>query len=83
MRERKAMSELSYSVNRDIDDEYQSYHGAPVHDTIMSLFISCLMAVAFMMGVVVCGYWCWRKVFREKKLKSYTGGDKEMVYLRD
>ena len=83
MRERKAMTALGYESNREIDDEYQEYHGAPVHDTIMALFISCLMAVAFIMGLMVCGYWCLGTNFKGKKLSSYTGGGQEMVYLRD
>jgi hypothetical protein len=83
MRERKAMSELGYEVNRDIDDQYQAYHGAPVHDTIMTLIVSCLMVMAIMMALAVIAYWAWGRMFREKKLKSYTGGGQEMVYLRD
>lgn len=83
MRERKAMSELGYETDREVDNQYQAYHGAPVHDTIMDLFISALMAVAFLMCLTVCGYWTWTLVFREKRLTSYTGGDKEMIYLRD
>lgn len=77
------MSRLGYEVDRDIDDQYQQYHGAPVHDTIMSLFISSLMAIALMMVVIVCGYWAWKQFFRDRQIKSYTGGGKEMVYLRD
>lgn len=77
------MSRLGYQVDRDIDDQYQQYHGAPVQDTIMSFFVSALMAIALMMAVLVCGFWAWGKVFRDKKPTSYTGGDKEMVYLRD
>jgi hypothetical protein len=49
----------------------------------MSFFVSALMAIALMMGVLVCGFWAWGRVFRDKKPTSYTGGDKEMVYLRD
>jgi hypothetical protein len=77
------MNRLGYEVDRDIEDQYQTYHGAPVHDTIMSLFISCLMAIALMMALTVIGYWAWGQIFREKRIKSYTGGGKEMVYLRD
>ena len=77
------MSKLGYEVDRDIEDQYAQYHGAPVQDEIMSFFVSALMAIALMMVVLVCGFWIWSIVFKDKKPKSYTGGDKEMVYLRD
>ena len=60
------MSRLGYEVDRDIDDQYQQYHGAPVQDTIMSLFVSSLMAIALMMLVIVIGYWAWGRIFRDK-----------------
>ena len=77
------MSELGYEVDRDIDNQYQAYHGEPVHDTLMQLFLSALMVIAILMCLTVAGYWSWKLFFRNREIKSYTGRDREMVYLRD
>jgi hypothetical protein len=69
------MNKMGYEVNRDIDNQYQQYHGEPVQDTLMEMFIMSLVVLAFIMALVVIGYWSWKLFFREKKIKSYTGGE--------
>jgi hypothetical protein len=40
------------------------------------------MAVAFILGMMVCAFAAWKMIFREKNLQPFTN-KQGMVYLRD
>jgi hypothetical protein len=81
IKDREALTNLGYKIDSR-EDQYQAYNGEPVQDTILALVISALMAIAFILGLIVCAFGMWKMMYKEKTIKPYTN-KQGMVYLRD
>jgi len=66
MKDRQAMNELGYTLDKPMDNQYQVNRGEPVQDTILSLVVGGLMAIAFILGLIVCVAGLWRMIFGKK-----------------
>ena len=71
------MSHLGYVADQDVPPSYQEYRGSPVSNTLMSLFISVLLACGVIVGILAFGTWLFKKLFREQPVESYLGRDDE------